>query len=125
MKHNRVKFLYMSFLLAIYCMVMGLYSYSTVFTPASITTNHTPVTELHEFISSVKIFHTPQSGNIAKVLNNYPSPTFKTSPFKLFLSLGYEANLVATKFSSYYFFSHNLMVRFVQTDIIFPFHYFW
>jgi hypothetical protein len=102
-----------------------LYSYSAIFTTSKFSENSAPTAELHEFVSSVKFIHTSQSESVAKVLNNYPTLTFKTSPFKLFLSLSYHANLFASKYFCYHFFSHNLIARFAQADIIFPFHYFW
>jgi hypothetical protein len=81
--------------------------------------------ELCSTINAVKYFHTPQTESLVNVINNLPSPNIKNSMFKLLKCPAIAEDLFNTAFTKYQYFSLNILMRFFETDIIFPFHYFW
>lgn len=81
--------------------------------------------KLQSYISPELFFHTPQYESPVNAVNKLPHPTFKNSPFKLFVCSSLAEYAYRTVFTLYRFFSVNILVRFFETDIIFPFHYFW
>lgn len=65
------------------------------------------------------------STRTTSLTNSNPTVTFKVVSNSLFIRTLAIERLFNTTFSLYKFYSTNGIVRFTQTDIIFPFHYFW
>ncbi|MGV3589233.1 MAG: hypothetical protein ACO1OF_19660, partial [Adhaeribacter sp.] len=63
--------------------------------------------------------------NYVTAYNNLPFRPLK-NPFKAFLAFVKATEQTNFRiFSQYYFYSQNVLIRLKQTDLIFPFHYFW
>jgi len=81
--------------------------------------------KLQSYISSELFFHTSQYESPVNAVNKLPHPTSKNSPFKLFICSVKTEHVHHIVYALYHFFYINILVRFFETDIIFPFHYFW
>lgn len=110
----------------LYCFVISLYSgnastYSSAFSKLtkSESKNCSALT-VSDFLC-----HVPHAEVAAPAFTTAPPSSLKT-PFNEFLDWAKLTEQVFfSSFSQYSFYSQNLLIRFRQTDIIFPFHYFW
>ncbi len=105
--------------------VIGIYSNNAVKSNAISVESNAANDELCLSINAVKYFHTLQTESFVNVMNNLPSPNFKNSMFKLLKCPAIAEEFFNSAFAKYHYFSHNILMRFYETDIIFPFHYFW
>jgi hypothetical protein len=83
-------------------------------------------TEKYSNAVSAKLFqHTLQTENSITVCNHSNPVTVKNT-FKDFSAINLATeHIYVRRFLQYNFFSHKLLARLQNTDLIFPFHYFW
>lgn len=110
----------------LYCLVIGLYS-GVAFndTAAFVKQTNTEKESYNHSVAAKSFQHTVQAENSLTVCNHHNPVTVKNT-YKEFsaVNLAAEHALLHT-FSQYNFFSNKLLVRLQNTDLIFPFHYFW
>ncbi len=110
-------------ILALYCLSISFYSGNAVnYTDYSKNSD----SEYRSSIVSSNLFcHTEQSESSVSLHNNISRTSLKNS-FNQFSAFSLAAiHLLRNSYSTYFFYSENIVVRFKKTDIIFPFHYFW
>jgi hypothetical protein len=76
-------------------------------------------------VSSNLFCHTTQLKSSVTVFNHFPSPPLKNSFTELSAYTKVSEELFLHTFLQYSFYAQHLLIRLRQTDIIFPFHYFW
>jgi uncharacterized membrane protein YhiD involved in acid resistance len=110
----------------LYCLAIGLYSGIAFNSNAAFAKQASTAKESFSHSVSAKSFqHTVQTENAVTVCNHSNPVTVKNT-YKEFSVVNKAATqLVVHTFSQYSFYSHKLLARLQNTDIIFPFHYFW
>jgi len=110
----------------LYCFIISLYSgnalpHSSAFSKLTKSESKNCST----LLASDLLSHTAQATLSAPAFTAAPSSSLK-NPFNDFLAWVKTTDRVFfSTFSQYSFYSQNLLIRFRQTDVIFPFHYFW
>jgi hypothetical protein len=118
-----VKILSLVGLIAIYCSAIGAVNNSLVYSDISI--NKTSSQEKVISFLSEKLFLHTSSDSSLKDYNNLPGPDFKKQLTGLFAIINATEHLIGSEFSQYTTFTRSILVNHRNTDIIFPFHYFW
>lgn len=110
----------------LYCFVIGLYSGAVHAGDVSFSKLDGKATASYAHSVTAKSFqHTVQTEN-SITLCSHSNPIIVKDSYKEFLAANKAIEHVSGHiFSQYNFFSHKLLVRLQNTDIIFPFHYFW
>lgn len=110
----------------LYCFAIGLYSGVAYAGNTALLKQDGNAAEKYSNTVSAKLFqHTVQTENAVTVCSHSHPVTVKNT-FKEFSAANKVAELVFVHtFSQYNFFSRKLLVRLENTDLIFPFHYFW
>jgi hypothetical protein len=110
----------------LYCFTIGLYSGMAFNGNAAFAKQANATKETYGYSISAKSFqHTVQTENAVTVCN-HNSPVTVKNTFKEFSDVNKVAEqILVHTFSQYSFYSNKLLVRLQNTDIIFPFHYFW
>jgi len=110
----------------LYCFAIGLYSGVVYAGNGSFLTQDGHAEKKYSNPVFAKHFqHTIQSENAVTVCS-YSNPASVKSTWKEFSAANIAAEHVYVHtFSRYNFFSRKLLVRLQNTDLIFPFHYFW
>jgi len=95
-------------------------------TPVSAAQQHcSPAENDHSSISESSLCQTAPIESLVSVVNPVP-PSSPKNPFHDFAAfIQTSEQIIATRFQQYHFFSKNILIRFFQTDIIYPFHCFW
>ena len=95
-------------------------------TPVAETQQHcSPAENDHASISESSLCQTAPIESLVSVVNPVP-PSSPKNPFHDFAAfIQTSEQIIATRFQQYHFFSKNILIRFFQTDIIYPFHCFW
>lgn len=110
----------------LYCFIISLYSgnaltHSSAFSKLTKSESKNCCT----LPASDLLCHTAQATISAPAFTTAPSSSLK-NPFNDFWAWAKLTDGVFfSTFLQYSFYSQNLLIRFRQTDIIFPFHYFW
>jgi hypothetical protein len=109
----------------LYCLVLSVYSHGIACTEISVSTGE--LSQKEHNISSVSANQTGfavQTENSVIGYNNLPSS--QNFHFNTFFGHHKSSDLFLLKtFPKYILYAKNIVVGFQQTDIIFPFHYFW
>jgi IMP cyclohydrolase len=110
----------------LYCLTIGLYSGIAFNGNAAFVKQGSTTKESYSHSVSAKSFqHTVQTENGVTVCNHSNPVTVKNT-FKEFSAVNtVTEHILVHTFSHYSFYSDKLLVRLQNTDIIFPFHYFW
>jgi hypothetical protein len=110
----------------LYCLFIGLYSGITFNGNAAFTKQGSASKESYGYSVSAKSFqHTVQTENSLTVCNHSNPVTVKNTFKELSAVNTITEQVLVHTFSQYSFYSNKLLVRLQNTDIIFPFHYFW
>lgn len=110
---------------ALYSFVIGLYSSNAFIDNFTHSQTNPDAKQYSSLISSTLLYHTAQTESSFTVRTNVPPSSLK-NPFNEFPAyLRTTEQLFFNVFSQYRFYSQNLLVRLLKTDLIFPFHYFW
>jgi hypothetical protein len=120
---NTAKFILLSIFSALFYLILSTSSDASVTNDKA---NNGTENSQKEKIKSIDSDHFVclSSRSISFTKNN-PGSTFKVVSNTLFIHTIAIERLFNTTFSVYKFYAINGIVRFTQTDIIFPFHYFW
>ena len=123
------KFLHITGLISIalfYSLAIGLYSGVAYAGNGSFSTQDGHAEKKYSNTVAAKLFqHTIQSENAVTVCGHSKPATIKNT-CKEFSAINKAAEQVYVHtFLRYNFFSRKLLVRLQNTDLIFPFHYFW
>jgi hypothetical protein len=108
----------------LYCLITSLYSVNAMnyYTDYS---KHSNLQYYSSIVSSNLFCHTEQTEGASNIYNNISRTSLKNS-FNQFSACSFAPiQLLNNLYSPYIYFSENLTVRFMKTDIIFPFHNFW
>jgi hypothetical protein len=110
----------------LYCLATGLYSNAAYAGNIAFSKQDDKATANYSHSVSAKSFqHTVQTENSITVCNHNNTVTVKNT-YKEFSGANRATeNLLFHTFSQYKFFSHKLLVSLQNTNLIFPFHYFW
>ena len=110
----------------LYCFAIGLYSGAAYAGNISFSKQSGNATEKYSNAVSAKLFqHTVQTENSATVCSHSNPVTVKNT-YKEFSAANIaDEHVYLHTLSQYHFFSHKLLARLQNTDLIFPFHYFW
>ncbi|MBK7306802.1 MAG: hypothetical protein IPI88_06990 [Chitinophagaceae bacterium] len=110
----------------LYCLSIGLYSGMAFKDNAAIAKQCNAADESYGYSISAKSFqHTVQTENSITVCNHSNPVTVKNT-HKEFSALNTATEQVLVhSFSQYSFYAHKLLMRLQNTDLIFPFQYFW
>lgn len=110
----------------LYCLTIGLYSGIAFNGNAAFAKQSSTAKESYGYSVSAKSFqHTVQTENGVTVCNHSNPVTVKNT-FKEFSAVNtVTEHILVHTFSQYSFYSNKLLARLQNTDIIFPFHYFW
>lgn len=110
----------------LYCLTVGLYSSMAFNGNAAFAKQAATTKESYGYSVAAKSFqHTLQTENAVTVCSHSNPVTVKNT-FKEFSAANTVTEQVIVHiFSRYSFYSDNLLMRLQNTDIIFPFHYFW
>jgi hypothetical protein len=88
-------------------------------------TNRAEKESYSQSVSAKSFQHTVQTENSVTVCSHHSPVTVKNT-YKEFSAANKAVEHVSVHtFSQYNFFSHKLLARLQNTDLIFPFHYFW
>ena len=74
---------------------------------------------------SDRLYHTNQNENFSGLINITPVPAINNNIDLIFNSSAKEQQIHIATYTAYEFIASKLLLRLRQTDIIFPFHYFW
>ena len=113
-------------IILLYCLVTSFYS-GIAFNSRSAFSNQT-TSENKTYNSNVSpglFYHTSQIVNSFNLYNNAAPCSLKISVHKFSVWASATERFFFNTISQYNFYTKYLLVRFRQTDIIFPFHYFW
>jgi hypothetical protein len=110
----------------LYCFVIGIYSGITFNADAAVIKHSKASDEnLTAAVSAKSFHHTVQTENAVTAFS-HPKPVSSKNSHNEYSSCTKIAEqLFVTSFLQYNFYSHKLLMRVQQTDLIFPFHYFW
>ena len=111
--------------LVLYCFTVSLYSHDLLRSNTAFSGQSSEVKSYFS-LASVNLFsHTIRTENSVNYFYHRLSSSLKShlNDF-LFKGVAVDSFLLKT-FSKYIFYSRVIIVGFLQTDIIFPFHYFW
>lgn len=114
-------------MLVLYCFIVSFYSTGILSSGYAYPNDHRSANEERYLpIAGVDLFtHTTKPENVVVSFNSLLSFSLKNS-FNDFLASRQATDLFLLNASSkYIFYASNTVERFQQTDIIFPFHYFW
>jgi hypothetical protein len=107
----------------LYCFVISLYSGHTFGYNPDFSKLTNSKTESYYSVVTANLFcHTTQTESSVNV---FPVTSLKTVAQQFSVCGKITEQLLFNVFSQYRFYSQNVLTRFTQTDIIFPFHYFW
>jgi len=110
----------------LYCFVIGIYSGITFNADAAVAKHSKGSHESYTAAVSAKSFHhTVQTENSVTAFNHARPVSLKNSFNEYSACIKITEQLFFTGFLQYSFYSHKLLMRVQQTDLIFPFHYFW
>ena len=121
---NTFKILFVSLFLLLYSSVAVLFSIGVSQHSDVFVSHKFEYQKLGEFISPIKFFHTSHSETIVSGYTNVLPAQHKYACNWLFFP-DVIANNYNSSISKYCFISLNIIVRFYERDIIFPFHNFW
>jgi len=110
----------------LYCLAIGLYSGMAFNRTAAFAKQPNTTKESYGYSVAAKSFqHTVQSENSLTVCSHNNPVTLKNT-YKEFSAINKVTEQVLVRtFLQYSFFSHKLLLRLQNTDLIFPFQYFW
>jgi len=110
----------------VYCLVIGLYNSQALAEQLALSGNTDSESQyVSASGSSYQFGHTNQTVSYGTVSGNLPFTPLKNL-YKAFLAcVKIIEKLYFSFFSQYRFYSQNELIRLKQTDLIFPFHYFW
>lgn len=113
-------------IIILYCFIISGYSYNHLKTETAFSKGQSSDQKQYYSLVSDNLFcHTVQSEDSVNFVNNFPTSSPKDY-HNYTLSSGKAAGLfISGTFLKYIFCSRNFIIKFRQTDIIFPFHYFW
>ena len=110
----------------LYCFVIGMYSGVGSNANAAVAKHSNASGESYAASVSAGTFHhTVQSENSFTAVNHARPFSLKNVYDEYSACLKISEQLFCTSFVQYSFYSHKLLMRVQQTDLIFPFHYFW
>lgn len=81
--------------------------------------------QLAPSISPAPLIHAVQAENGAHSYNSVVFPSLKNPPVKFSDAVKGANHLYINGYTQYRFYSQHVLIRFLRTDIVFPFHYFW
>ena len=114
------------FILIPYCLAIILYGNSVVTSDANFSNEQSKSDDkCLIFLSADLLCPTAQSENNIREFSKLPTTSPKNHFNSLIARAKAEESIILFTFSKYSFYSHNIVDRFQQTDIIFPFQYFW
>jgi hypothetical protein len=110
----------------LYCLCIGLYSGIAFNGNAAFAKQGSTAKESYGYSISAKSFqHTVQTENSLTVCNHSNPVTVKNTFKELSAANTVTEQVLVHSFLQYSFYSNKLLARLQNTDIIFPFHYFW
>ncbi len=110
----------------LYCLSIGLYSGIAFTGNAAFAKQGNAAAESYGHSVAAKSFqHTLQTENSITVCNHSNPVTVKNTYKEYFAANTLTEQTLVHTFSQYSFYSHKLLVRLQNTDLIFPFQYFW
>jgi hypothetical protein len=110
----------------LYCFTIGLYSGVAYAGNTTFSKQAGNATEKYSNTVSAKLFqHTVQTENSITVCNHGNPVTVKNTYNKFSAVNKVTEQLSVHTFLQYNFYAHKLLARLLNTDLIFPFHYFW
>ncbi|MBL7701983.1 MAG: hypothetical protein JNM14_07010 [Ferruginibacter sp.] len=109
----------------LYCLFTGLYS-GVAFNANAAIAKQGSSKESYNYSIAAKTFqHTLQTENAVTVCSHHKPVTVKDTYKELSDANLATGHILLHTFSQYNFFSNKLLVRLQNTDLIFPFQYFW
>jgi hypothetical protein len=112
--------------LLLYSFATSYYSGNLACSNLSSTSCRHSDTESQYLLNSKNLFcHTTQYKTSVNAVNNVSSSSSKNSFLDFFANLKASEHTFLNRFQQYILFSKKILLGFRQTDIIFPFHYFW
>lgn len=123
---KKLRIVFFLSIIALYGSAMGLCSSSLFFENRETSKQTTSLSQQHFFFTSSGSHNQiAENENSGSIYTNAPVITIKNSLSKLSASAKAIEHSFFCTYSQYSFYSHCLLIRLQQTDIIFPFHYFW
>jgi len=119
-----VKITSILFFVALYCLITGLYRGGSSSNPVNSKSNSSINIQEYFFFESLNT-NDQVANNENAVSYSTPITTIKNHTSKFICSLFAIERIILNTFWQYSFDSHFLLIQFFQTDITFPFHYFW
>lgn len=122
---NTSRILGATFLIILYCFVLGFVADSTIDYSIESSKN----TDKEKYFSSIStnllVFDSPKSTNLVNSITTFSVVILKNSFYELWVINKATEQLLETEFSQYSNFSINFLIQHRKKDMIFPFHYFW
>lgn len=110
----------------LYCFAIGLYSGVAYAGNTSLARQVNAAKESYSNSISAKSFHhTVQTENSVSLVNNARPVSVNNTHNEFSAGIKVPEQLFVHTFTQYSFYSQKLLARLQNTDIIFPFHYFW
>jgi lipid-binding SYLF domain-containing protein len=110
----------------LYCLSIGLYSGMAFTGNAAIAKQCDAADESYGSSISAKSFqHTVQTENSITVCNHSNPVTVKNTHKEFSAVNTVTEKVLVHSFSQYSFYAHKLLIRLQNTNLIFPFQYFW
>ena len=110
----------------LYCLSIGLYSGMAFNGNAAFAKQGKAAKESYGYSISANSFqHTVQTENAVTVCNHSNPVTVKNTYKEFSAANTVTEQVLVHSFSQYSFYSHKLLMRLQNTDLIFPFQYFW
>lgn len=112
--------------LVLYCFVMSLYSNNAFIENSSFSKPSNSENRQYYFSTSLNsIYHIANTENFVNFFDNVSTSSPKNSFNKISVLVKITEQLFFNRFTQYSFESLNLLINLQQTNLIFPFHYFW
>lgn len=113
-------------ILVLYCFIVSLYS--TGISASGIKFQNDQSTKEGSYFpigGNYLLYHTTKTENVVNGFKNLLTFSFKNHTNDFLAHRKAAESYLFNTYSEYIFFAKNLVVKLQQTDIIFPFHYFW
>lgn len=109
----------------LYFIIVSFYSNPIFIDNFTSTQTNTETEHYCSLVTNNLLCHTSEIESSNTIFNNTLPTTLKNNFNKFSNCIHSTEQAYFNTFSQYNFYAQNLLVRLQQTDIIFPFHYFW
>jgi len=120
---NKIKIINIVIFIAIYCLVIGLFSNISSLPNYSVFQSSSQESSIT--VSKTRFFHTSQTETLVCNCLNFNLPNFKNLHLGIWAFVRANELLFESKYIQYAAFTCAILINLRKTDIIFPFQYFW